>query len=237
MITIDYNRLEIQPGDRILDMGCGTGRHVSAACDWPGSRVVGADISLADLGTAKENITVHEQFGGPYKGQWGLCAASILDLPFCDQSFDHVICSEVMEHIIDDKSAANELNRVLRPGGSLTVSVPRYFPERICWALSKTYCNTKGGHVRIYRKKQVSGLFKAMGLELTHRHFAHSLHSPYWWLKCMAGPENDKSAPVAAYHRFLTWDLMEKPWITRTADRLLNPVMGKSLVLYFRKPA
>lgn len=237
MITIDYSRLGIQSGDRILDMGCGSGRHVSAACEWPGARVVGADISFDDLGAAKEHITVHEQFGGQYKGKWSLCSASILNLPFYDHSFNHVICSEVMEHIHDDKQAARELNRVLKPGGSLTVSVPRYFPERICWTLSESYCNTEGGHVRIYRKSQISGIFQSLGLSLCHRHFAHSLHSPYWWLKCMAGPDNDKSAPVAAYHRFLTWDMMEKPWITRTTERLLNPLMGKSLVLYFKKPA
>jgi SAM-dependent methyltransferase len=237
MITIDNNRLQIRPGDRILDMGCGAGRHVCRACAWPGVAVVGADISTTDLVTAKERIRIHQQFGGPCAGTWGLCAASILDLPFSDHSFDHVICSEVMEHIMDDKRAAGQLCRVLKPGGSLSVSVPRFFPERICWALSRSYANTEGGHVRIYRKKEITGLFTALGLDLVHRHWAHSLHSPYWWLKCLAGPENDTAAPVAAYHRFLTWDMMKKPRITRTADRMLNPVLGKSLVLYFRKAA
>ena len=237
VITIDYSRLKIQPGDKLLDMGCGAGRHVCGACAWPGVMVVGADVSLTDLATAEERIQLHEEYGRPYGGKWGLCAASILELPFSDQSFDHVICSEVMEHIHDDKRAAAELDRVLKPGGTLTVSVPRYFPERICWALSTEYANTEGGHVRIYRKKQISRRFQSLGLALTHRHWAHSLHSPYWWLKCLAGPDNDKSAPVAAYHRFLTWDLMKKPWITRAADCLLNPLMGKSLVLYFRKSA
>ncbi|MFO7861840.1 MAG: class I SAM-dependent methyltransferase [Desulfosalsimonas sp.] len=237
MITIDYNRLGIRSGHRILDMGCGAGRHVCGACARPGVTVVGADINIADLAKADEHIRIHEQYGGPYQSRWALCAASILKLPFADNSFDHVICSEVMEHISDDKQAAEELYRMLKPGGSLAVSVPRYFPERICWALSETYSNTDGGHVRIYRKKQITGLFASLGLKLTSRHWAHSLHSPYWWLKCMAGPENDSAAPVAAYHRFLTWDLMKKPKITRVADRLLNPVLGKSMVLYFRKAA
>ncbi|MBS0014641.1 MAG: class I SAM-dependent methyltransferase [Desulfobacterales bacterium] len=237
MITIDYNRLEIRPGQKILDMGCGAGRHICGACTRPGVTVVGADINIADLATADERIRLHEQYGEPYQGRWALCAASILELPFADHSFDHVICSEVMEHIIDDKKAAGELFRTLKPGGSLAVSVPRYFPEKICWALSETYCNTPGGHVRIYPRKQITGLFESLGLKLTRRHWAHSLHSPYWWLKCLAGPENDSAAPVAAYHRFLTWDLMKKPKITRAADRLLNPVLGKSLVLYFRKAA
>jgi hypothetical protein len=42
---------------------------------------------------------------------------------------------------------------------------------------------------------------------------------------------------VRAYHRLLVWDLMKRPWVTRTAERLLNPVAGKSLVVYADKPA
>ena len=38
------------------------------------------------------------------------------------------------------------------------------------------------------------------------------------------------------YHRLLVWDLMKRPLITRAIDALLNPVMGKSIVLYFTKP-
>lgn len=237
MITIDYNRLQIKAKDRILDMGCGMGRHVCGACAYPEVTVAGADISLKDLAAAREQIRIHEQYGRPYGGRWALYAASILELPFADQYFDHVICSEVMEHIHDHRRAARELDRVLKPGGTLAVSVPRYFPERVCWALSSEYANTEGGHVRIYPKKQVIGLFERLGLHLRHYHWAHSLHSPYWWLKCLAGPDNDQAPAVAAYHKFLTWDMMKKPRMTRFLDRLLNPVLGKSLVLYFRKSA
>ena len=38
------------------------------------------------------------------------------------------------------------------------------------------------------------------------------------------------------YHRLLVWDLMKQPWVTRAIDTLLNPIMGKSVVLYFTKP-
>ena len=42
---------------------------------------------------------------------------------------------------------------------------------------------------------------------------------------------------MQAYHRMLVWDMMSAPKLTRTAERLLDPVLGKSLVLYARKPA
>jgi len=60
---------------------------------------------------------------------------------------------------------------------------------------------------------------------------------PYWWLKCLFWRSDAEPWPVRFYHRLLVWDLMKRPWITRAIDTLLNPVMGKSVVLYFSKPA
>jgi hypothetical protein len=55
-------------------------------------------------------------------------------------------------------------------------------------------------------------------------------------LKCAVGVDNDTNPLVKAYHRLLVWDIMKRPRTTRVAERLLDPVIGKSLVLYFRKP-
>ena len=41
---------------------------------------------------------------------------------------------------------------------------------------------------------------------------------------------------MAAYHKLLVWDMMGRPWLTRTAEAALNPLIGKSVALYFRKP-
>ena len=65
--------------------------------------------------------------------------------------------------------------------------------------------------------------------------WAHALHSPYWWIKCMAGHKNDNALPVKLYHKFLVWDIMKKPLLTRALDRLLNPLIAKSIVLYLKK--
>ena len=58
------------------------------------------------------------------------------------------------------------------------------------------------------------------------------LHSPYWWLKCAVGVHNDKHRLTSAYHRVLVWDIMRKPAVTRLAEQALNPLIGKSLVVY-----
>jgi hypothetical protein len=74
----------------------------------------------------------------------------------------------------------------------------------------------------------------AAGLTPTATHHAHALHAPFWWLKCAVGVERDNAA-VRAYHRMLVWDLTERPWVTRAAESLLDPVLGKSLVVYADK--
>lgn len=235
MITVDFKRLNIRPGEKILDMGCGSGRHTGEASRFKDIFVVGADMNFNDLIETRNRLNFIKNCGEHGGGKRGISAADITALPFKNNSFHHVICAEVLEHIPDDGQAALELIRVLKPGGSLVISVPRFFPEKICWALSKEYYNANGGHVRIYKKKTISSLFENKGLINRGSHFAHSLHSPYWWLKCLVGPNKKDSIPVNLYHRMLTWDIMEKPKFTRKLDRLLNPILGKSLVLYFKK--
>ena len=168
-------------------------------------------------------------------GSWATMVADITGLPFPDNFFDMVICSEVLEHIPDQHSAIKEMIRVLRPGGDLIVSVPRYLPERICWALSDSYHQNANGHIRIYKKKELITLIENSGSRLWAFHFAHSLHTPYWWLKCLIGPNRQDSFLVNLYHRFLVWDMMKKPRMTRFLDHLLNPIIGKSIVFYLRK--
>ncbi len=235
MITVDFNRIRVLPGDRILDIGCGSGRHACRVNEFEGVTVIGVDASYDDVHEAKGRLLYHEAMGVHGDGNWGCAAGNILALPFPEASFDLVICSEVMEHIPDDSRAADEVMRVLKPGGTLVVSVPRFYPEKICWKLSKEYYSVNGGHVRIYRKQIIKELFENCGAEFWAAHFAHSLHTPFWWLKCFIGPARQDSTTINLYHRLLTWDIMKKPKITRFFDTLLNPILGKSLVLYFTK--
>jgi hypothetical protein len=127
---------------------------------------------------------------------------------------------------------------VLRPGGTLAVTVPAWLPERVCWALSDDYHApaVPGGHVRIYSATGLVDVLRRTGLSIVGRHRAHALHSPYWWLRCAVGPAEDRHPLVAAYHRMLVWDITHQPWPLRLVDRVLNPVLGKSLVVYARKP-
>ena len=145
----------------------------------------------------------------------------------------------MLEHVADDHRALVELHRVLKPGGVLAATVPAFLPERICWALSEEYHAPAevGGHVRIYTRAELTAKMQLCGLTPVDYHRAHALHSPYWWLKCAVGTKNDTNSLVKAYLRFLTWDIVEQPRITRLAEKALSPILGKSAILYARKPA
>lgn len=235
MITVKFKKLSVKPGAKILDIGCGSGRHICEAFRIEGVVAVGADVNFDDMVEARGKLNFHEKVGEHGGGVWALSAADVNNLPFKKNSFDLVICSEVLEHIPDHETAVFEIMRVLKPGCNLVVSVPRYMPEKICWALSDEYHNANSGHIRIYKKKELVSLLENSGAKLWASHFAHSLHTPYWWIKCLAGPTRNDSRIVNLYHRFLVWDLMKKPKITRFLDGLLNPFFGKSIVLYFNK--
>lgn len=235
MITIDFNRLGIQSGWRILDIGCGSGRHISAVMRFNNVTAIGIDFNLGDIAQAQERLEYHQKLGDHGGGVWGLAAGDILDLPFKDNCFDLVVCAEVLEHVSDNQAAAAEVVRVLKPGRNMVVSVPRYWPERICWSLSQDYHSTDNGHIRIYTKKELVDLLETAGAGLWDCHYAHSLHTLYWWLKCLLEPAHENSRLVDSYHRFLVWDMMNHPRITRLAEHLLNPLLGKSMVLYFKK--
>jgi SAM-dependent methyltransferase len=162
--------------------------------------------------------------------------ADALDLPFPSEHFDRVIAAEILEHLPDDRGAIAEIVRVTRRGGLVAVTVPRRWPEQVCWALSDEYHEVEGGHVRIYRASELRASLEAAGLVFTGSHHAHALHSPYWWLKCAVGVDRE-TALTRAYHRLLVWDMMSRPVLTQVGERLLNPLLGKSVVLYFRRPA
>ena len=240
MLTVNYTILELHPGDRLLDIGCGFGRHSYEALR-RGADVVSSDFSLPELLEVDGTVGAMEEGNElPAGVSSASCNGDVTQLPFPDGSFNRIIASEILEHIDDDIAALVELVRVLRPGGTFAATVPSTFPERICWKITDEYHAPKveGGHVRIYEKGELARRMEAAGLEVFHDHRAHSLHTPYWWLRCAVGPQEDPANHRAtkAYNRLLEWDIMKRPTVTQVADRVLNPVLGKSLVVYGRKP-
>ncbi|MGY1776354.1 class I SAM-dependent methyltransferase [Geodermatophilus sp. SYSU D00804] len=235
MLTVDYDLLDLRPGMTVLDLGCGEGRHAFEAYR-RGASVVAIDWGVPEVETTKRWLGAIAEAGeAPAGAHHEVVRGDLRHLPFPDGSVDRVIASEVLEHIPDDGTAMTEIARVLKPGGRVAVTVPRYGPERVCWALSDAYHANEGGHVRIYRGDVLRARLSVAGLVPGRSHHAHALHAPYWWLKCAVGVDRD-AAVVRAYHRLLVWDLTRRPWVTRLAERVLDPLIGKSLVVYADKP-
>ena len=230
--TIDLSYLKLAAGERVLDLGCGEGRHSILSYLEAPVHVVGLDLSTQDLTTSRERFDEFRDDDDPSRCLSLICGSG-LALPFEDHTFDAIICSEVLEHIPDYQAVLREIRRVLKPNGRIAVSVPRYFPEWVCWQLSDAYHEVPGGHVRIFRAAELRAAIETLQFQLTRRHWAHALHVPYWWLRCLFWKRGESVWAVRTYHRLLVWDLMKQPRITRLIDRWLNPLLGKSVVMYF----
>ena len=237
MLTVDFDRLGLHPGEAVLDLGSGGGRHACEALR-RGAHVVALDLSRTELTTAVNTMAAMSVSGEAPAGALGAAVqADAVALPFPDGAFDLVVAAEVLEHVPDDAGAVAEISRVLRPGGRAAVTVPRWLPERFCWVLSDAYHSNEGGHVRIYRGSELAKMLRRAGLSPSGSHHAHALHSPYWWLRCLAGPANEGAWLPRQYHRLLVWDIVRRPRLLRLLERALNPLLGKSLVIYLERPS
>ncbi len=98
------------PATAFLDAGCGDGRYLAALSGELPARVAGVDISERILETARSRTSAE------------LRQANLEALPFANGEFDLVLCSQVIEHVLDAVAAVRELARVLRAGGVLIVS-------------------------------------------------------------------------------------------------------------------
>tara|TARA_E500000331_G_scaffold39209_1_gene32581 strand:- start:297 stop:1004 length:708 start_codon:yes stop_codon:yes gene_type:complete len=232
--TIKYKKLNLESDQLLLDMGCGEGRHSIGALLETSANVIGLDLSFKDLSIANSRLNDFDLSNLDTFCTFGV--GNINNIPLESASLDAVMCSEVLEHVDSPEESIQELIRVLKPGGVMALSVPRYLPELICWKLSKDYSKTPGGHIRIFRHNQLKNLGINNGLEYQSFHWAHGLHSPYWWLQCLFWKTRETSYIVKLYHRLLVWDLMKRPLFTKILEAILQPLIGKSLVIYFKKP-
>jgi SAM-dependent methyltransferase len=134
-------------GKRVLDAGCGTGYGLEMLLAYRPESVTGVDLS-------DEAVT---DAGRRLGDQAELVRADVRDLPLEDDSFDIVVCFEVIEHVERQRDALDELKRVVRPGGVLLISSPNrdvyppgnphhvreYRPEELQAELEERYENVK----------------------------------------------------------------------------------------------
>ncbi len=232
--AIDPDKLGLPPRARVLDVGCGTGRHLLELSRLSGD-FVGLDMDHEDLMkfnymlklTAKERPVVANVSAVEGDGE---C------LPFADGLFDCVICTETLEHVPDDGAVLGELLRVLRQGGTLVISVPDEHSERLLWKLSPRYRTTPGGHVRIYRRSDIARLLRDYGAEPFATEYRHSLESVRWLVHSVVDREWGRPGPITRGIRWLLDTPSHRNWRSLAwSDAIGNRLLPKSIVLYGRK--
>jgi SAM-dependent methyltransferase len=180
-LSIDPTLLPTHATSRVIDIGCGDGRHLRAAAA-RSCITVGVDYDIAALRETRRQLIIHQS---PFTNRPSLIAADAAHLPFRDAAFDAAICTETFEHLPDDHAAAREIGRVLAGGATLLGAVPSHFTERLYWALSRGYRTTPGGHVRIYTPRTLIDTLGAAGIRVTTVRYAHFVDSIVWLRFCL----------------------------------------------------
>jgi ubiquinone/menaquinone biosynthesis C-methylase UbiE len=233
--SIDPALLDIGPDDNVIDLGCGTGRHVLELSKIP-SNIIGADISRDDIRAGRYLLEIMRRRGEVNaRVHWLQTAGE--RLPFKDGAFDRVICTETLEHVDDDTVLARELARVLKPGGILAVSVPDEYSEKIFWVLSTNYRTHAGGHVRIYRRREIVNLMRHAGLHPYAVRYRHALETAYWLSHIAFWSDWGKQGPItSAFRKLLDSQRARTSKIVTMLDDIGNRALPKSIVVYSRKP-
>ena len=233
MLTFDFNRININPEGTMLDLGCGEGRHIFGLMEkFPDLKCIGLDPHIESLDKAFEGLKFLESISNT---KTNFLSGSAYSLPFSDDSFDLVVCSEVLEHLHDYKDAIKEINRVLKPGGQFLASVPAEFPEKICWLLSEAYQNQPGGHLRIFKKNELIKEIAEHNFTFESSQRFHSIHSAYWWLRCLFWKSKESNIIIKRYKKILERHIIKKPFFLDSLDKIFNPIHGKSIAFYFVK--
>ena len=233
MLTFDFNRININPEGTMLDLGCGEGRHIFGLMEkFPDLKCIGLDPHLESLEKAFKGLKFLESISN---SKTNFLSGSAYSLPFSDDSFDLVVCSEVLEHLHDYKDAIKEINRVLKPGGQFLASVPAEFPEKICWLLSEAYQNQPGGHLRIFKKNELIKEVAEHNFSFESSQRFHSIHSAYWWLRCLFWKSQESNIIIKGYKKILERHILKKPFFLDLIDKIFNPILGKSIAFYFVK--
>ena len=218
----------------MLDVGCGNGRHSAEVCRWD-CRAVGVDVSVQELKIAKYFLA-HKRSRREAVGHGDFMAADAEHLPFKDGVFDRIVCTEVLEHIPDDRAGIRELVRVLKPGGLMAVSVPNYLPEVLFWTISWGYWHSPGGHIRIYKPGEMAQMLSEGGLELYAQRLRHAIQTVYWFLRCSFGINNESFFISRYFQKFVQWHYRRRVRLLEYLEASTNFAFGKDLILYGKKP-
>jgi ubiquinone/menaquinone biosynthesis C-methylase UbiE len=168
--AIERIRAEGHAPERILDLGCGQGRCMAElASDFPRAALVGADVSHVALDLARDRFPAAEYLALGNDG--------VVPAPHAD--FELIAMIEVIEHVVDAQAAANEIARLLRPGGWAILTTPcanagsgAWWFNRLTGGFEQTldgfgrFRTDEPAHLRRLRSRDLRALLRNAGLEV-----------------------------------------------------------------------
>ncbi len=111
-LSIIKRMMDAKPGERILEVGCGGGHVLSMFRD---AKLTGVDVSGEMLAKAKENLAGYDV---------ELKKGDIAELGLEDRSFDGIVCTEVLEHVVDPDHVLTQIQRLVKPTGRVVITFP-----------------------------------------------------------------------------------------------------------------
>ena len=145
----------------LLDIGCESGTIASSLVLHAG-RLIFVDVDKNALASIQKDMQHQPIF---------CLAANIYELPFADRTIDRILCTEVLEHLVDPRKAAREIERVLKPGGRVVISVPN--DRLILWVKKKLIQlglrqllgnlspGLAMGHLHVFKQDSLKSLFSS----------------------------------------------------------------------------
>lgn len=187
-VSVLVRHLALRPGERLLDIGCGSG-HLAECCGARGARVVATDIAPAGVAAARARF--------PRAGAFA--AGDAYAMPLRPASFDVVVLSEVLEHLESIEAALGQACQLLRPTGRLLVTVPcrETIIQHLC-----IHCNRltpADAHLHSFDAVSLTDHLQRQGMRVTRSTcvsnkllelvgFPHLTRWwPYWAWRCVDG--------------------------------------------------
>lgn len=205
---------------KILDVGTSTGTNLRMLRDMKFDDVTGVDNSEAAIRFCES------------KGFGPVRLGDVQNMPFESESFDLILATDIIEHVVDDRQAVQELARLLTAGGSLLITVPAFMA---LWG----HNDDTAHHRRRYRKAEVMNLAQACGLRVRREfYFNFLLFVPIWVVRTFMKnfrsgadlPENEINSPIV--NRLLTSVFSLDVWLAGW----LKPPFGVSYLMVCEKP-
>ena len=225
---VDLEELRISDDSWVLDLGCGTGQFSIPLLE-RGCRAVSVDLDVPRLGEvrdacAEKNLTARILLGDG------------ANLPFHSESFDAVVCREMIEHTGEPGAVVEEIKRVLKPQGRLCVTVPSAHTERYFqWVDSRWLA--MAGHVNVFTRATMCELLEAHGfhvLEIRGRNFFYSL---FWFIHTLTKTTHDGTGRIKDHFGlsrriFRAWRMLGNGRTKRGIEGVGNLIFPKSYVYY-----